>query len=238
MAIFCFMLIIYFVKISLFYRPCFYFSNIKPYQTKIIGLISLKKMFSFAKIVPMNFIRFLFSRSLIKQLILALLVILLVSFLTLKWLKYYTNHGTFVEVPSLLGLSLNDADKTLKSFELVAQVQDSSNYNPKYPSRAVIEQEPIAGSKVKETRKIYLILNPSDYKNVRLPDVIRSTLRETKPTLEVLGFKIGTHVYEDDIGKDEVLEMRYKGKKVNPGDLLKKTSVIDLVLGNGIRKLN
>ena len=195
-------------------------------------------MFSFAKIVPMNFIRFLFSRSLIKQLILALLVILLVSFLTLKWLKYYTNHGTFVEVPSLLGLSLNDADKTLKSFELVAQVQDSSNYNPKYPSRAVIEQEPIAGSKVKETRKIYLILNPSDYKNVRLPDVIRSTLRETKPTLEVLGFKIGTLIYEDDLGKDEVLEMRYKGKKVNPGDLLKKTSEIDLVLGNGIRKLN
>jgi hypothetical protein len=40
------------------------------------------------------------------------------------------------------------------------------------------------------------------------------------------------------LGKDEVLEMRYKGKKVNPGDLLKKTSVIDLVLGNGIRKLN
>lgn len=195
-------------------------------------------MFSFAKIVPMNFIRFLFSRSLIKQLILALVAVLLVSFLTLKWLKYYTNHGTFVEVPSLLGLSLNDADKTLKSFELVAQVQDSSNYNPKYPSGAVIEQEPIAGSKVKETRKIYLILNPSDYKNIRIPDVIRSTLRQTKPTLEVLGFKIGTLIYEDDLGKDEVLEMRYKGKKVNPGDLLKKTSVIDLVLGNGIRKIN
>ena len=86
--------------------------------------------------------------------------------------------------------------------------------------------------------QIYLILNPSDYKNIRLPDVIRSTLRQTKPTLEVLGFKIGTLIYEDDLGKDEVLEMRYKGKKVNPGDLLKKTSVIDLVLGNGIRKIN
>ena len=118
-------------------------------------------MFSFAKIAPMNFIRFLFSRSFIKQLIWAIVAVVLVSFLTLKWLKYYTNHGAFVEVPSLLGLSLNDADKTLKSFELVAQVQDSSNYNPKYPSGAVIEQEPIAGSKVKESRKIYLILNPS-----------------------------------------------------------------------------
>ena len=186
----------------------------------------------------MNFIRFLFSRSLIKQLVLALVAVVLVSFLTLKCLKYYTNHGTFVEVPSLLGLSMDDADKTLKSFELVSQVQDSSNYNPKYPPGAVIEQEPIAGSKVKETRKIYLILNPSDYKNIRLPDVIRSTLRQTKPTLELLGFKIGNLIYEDDLGKDQVLEMRYIGKKVNPGDLLKKTSVIDLVLGNGIRKLN
>jgi beta-lactam-binding protein with PASTA domain len=195
-------------------------------------------MFSFAKIMPMNFIRFLFSRSFFKQLTLALVVVVALCFASLKWLKSYTQHGTFVEVPPLLGLSLNEADNTLKSFDLVTQVQDSSNYNPKYSPGAVIEQEPLAGSKVKENRKIYLITNPSDYKNVRVPDVIRSTLRQTKPTLQALGFTIGDLIYEDDLGKDEVLEMRYKGKRIVPGQMLKKTSAIDLVLGNGTPKLN
>ena len=200
--------------------------------------ISLKKMFSFAKIRPMNFLRFIFSKSLLRQIVLAIVACIIFSFLALKWLKSYTNHGTFVEVPNLVGLSLDDAETTLQNFDLRIQVQDSSNYNPKYPSGAVIEQEPLAGEKVKENRKIYLILNPSDYRKVIIPDVIRSTLRQTRPTLEALGFRIGKLIYVDDLGRDEVLELRFRGQKINAGDLIKKTSAIDLVLGNGNRKLN
>ncbi len=73
--------------------------------------------------------------------------------MALKWLKSYTNHGTFVEVPNLVGLSLDDAKTTLQNFDLRTQVQDSSNYNPKYPSGAVVEQEPLAGAQVKEKEK-------------------------------------------------------------------------------------
>jgi beta-lactam-binding protein with PASTA domain len=200
--------------------------------------ISLKKMFSFAKIRPMNFFRFIFSKSLLRQIVLAIVACIIFSFLALKWLKSYTNHGTFVEVPNLVGLSLDDAETTLQNFDLRTQVQDSSNYNPKYPSGAVIEQEPLAGEKVKENRKIYLILNPSDYRKVIIPDVIRSTLRQTRPTLEALGFRIGKLIYVDDLGRDEVLELRFRGQKINAGDMIKKTSAIDLVLGNGNRKLN
>jgi beta-lactam-binding protein with PASTA domain len=200
--------------------------------------ISLKKMFSFAKIRPMNFFRFIFSKSLLRQIVLAIVACIIFSFLALKWLKSYTNHGTFVEVPNLVGLSLDDAETTLQNFDLRTQVQDSSNYNPKYPSGAVVEQEPLAGAQVKENRKIYLILNPSDYRKVIIPDVIRSTLRQTRPTLEALGFRIGKLIYVDDLGRDEVLELRFRGQKINAGDMIKKTSAIDLVLGNGNRKLN
>ena len=199
---------------------------------------ALKKMFSFAKIRPMNFFRCLFSTSIIKQLYLAIVACIIFSFLALKWLKSYTNHGTFVEVPNLVGLSLDDAETTLQNFDLRTQVQDSSNYNPKYPSGAVIEQEPLAGEKVKENRKIYLILNPSDYRNVLVPNVIRSTLRQTRPTLEALGFRIGELIYVNDLGKDEVIELRFRGQKINPGELIRKTSTIDLVLGNGTRNTN
>ena len=54
--------------------------------------------------------------------------------------------------------------------------------------------------------------------------------------VEWLCFKIGEIIYEDDLGKNEVIEVRFKNKKILPSDLIRKTSVIDIVLGNG--KLN
>jgi hypothetical protein len=38
------------------------------------------------------------------------------------------------------------------------------------------------------------------------------------------------------MGENEVIEVRFKNKKILPADLIRKTSVIDIVLGNG--KLN
>ena len=184
----------------------------------------------------MNFIKFLFSKSFVKQLILAFIVLVVFGFLTLKWLKLYTNHGTFVTVPALTGKTYEAAQILINEHQLRSEVQDSSNYNPNYPKGAVIEQDPLAGSQVKEDRKIYLILNPSAYRTVAVPDVIRRTFRQAKPTLEALGFQIGSMLYEDDLGKDEVLEIRHNGQIIEAGTLLPKTSRIDLVLGNGIRK--
>lgn len=195
-------------------------------------------MFSFVKIVIMNFIRFLFSRSFLKQIIFSLIIVLLASIVTLKWLKSYTNHGSYVEVPNLLGLSANAADITLKKFDLVSKIQDSSNYSPKYASGAVIEQEPIFGSKVKNGRKIYLILNPSNYKKVLVPSVVRKTFRQAKPALEALGFRIGEIKYVDDLGKDVVVQLLHNNKVIKPGDLIRKASKIDIVVGNGNRNIN
>ena len=184
----------------------------------------------------MNFIKFLFSKSFIKQLIFAFVVLLVFGFLALKWLKLYTNHGSFVTVPALTGKTFESAQVLIRDLDLRSEVQDTSNYNPNYPKGAVIEQDPLAGSKVKEDRKIYLILNPSAYRMVAVPDVIRRTFRQAKPSLEAVGFQIGTTIYEDDLGKDEVLQIRHNGRVIEAGTLLPKTSKIDFVLGNGILK--
>ena len=99
----------------------------------------------------------------------------------------------------------------------------------------MIEQEPLAGTKVKEDRKIYITLNPSGYRKIVVPDLKERTFRQAKPTLEALGFRVGELTYIDNLGKDIVLKLKYKGKAINPGDKLAKTSKIDLVLGNGRR---
>ena len=54
--------------------------------------------------------------------------------------------------------------------------------------------------------------------------------------LKAVGFNIGKITYRNNIGKDMVLEIGYEGKRILPGSVLPKTSKIDLVLGNGIRK--
>jgi hypothetical protein len=46
-----------------------------------------------------------------------------------------------------------------------------------------------------------------------------------------MGFKIGKISYRPHIS-DNVLEMRYKGEKLEVGTPLQKTSVIDLIVGD------
>ena len=68
-----------------------------------------------------------------------------------------------------------------------------------------------------------------------MPDLNERTFRQAKPMLEALGFTIGEIEYVDYLGKDEVVRLKYEGRNLTPGDLLPKTSKIDLVLGNGNR---
>lgn len=183
----------------------------------------------------MSLIKFLTSKTFLKQIALALVAVVVICFIILKWLNVSTNHGEFETVPDLTGKSISVAKIELKENNLVMQIQDSANFNPDYPKFSVIEQEPPAGEKVKENRKIYITLNPSGYRKIQVPDLKEKTFRQAKPTLEALGFKVGKITYVNNIGKDLVLKMTHKGSSINEGDELAKTSVIDLVLGNGNR---
>jgi beta-lactam-binding protein with PASTA domain len=186
----------------------------------------------------MSLLKFLTSKIFLKQIGLAVVALIVLCFLLLQWLKVDTNHGEFIQVPELQGKTLNVAEITLKDNNLQLEIQDSANYNPNYPKYSVIEQYPLAGAQVKEDRKIYVTINPSGYRKVALPNIVRRTFRQAKPTLEALGFKVGNISYKDDIGKDEVLEMLYDGRVLKVGDTLPLTSKIDLVLGNGNRTSN
>ena len=92
---------------------------------------------------------------------------------------------------------------------------------------------PGPGQLVKKNRKIYVTLNPSGYKRISVPNVVQITRRNAEVKLISVGFSIGEITYENNIGKNMVLEVRYEGEPIEPGVLLHKTSKIDLVLGNG-----
>jgi len=183
----------------------------------------------------MIFLRFLLSKSFLKQLLLIGLTSVVLFFLVSYGLKRITNHNSYLSVPDLEGVPVSALSRIMEQENLRFEVIDSTRFVPDLPPLSVISHLPAAGSEVKENRKIYLTVNPSGYRKVTVPNLIQITKRNAESTLKSIGFQIGEYSYQDDIGKDMVLEIRYQGKKIAPGILLPKTSKIDLVLGNGKR---
>ncbi len=180
-----------------------------------------------------NFFNFLKSKTFFIQLGLALVLLVVLVFVTLSWLKDSTNHGEFVQVPDFAKLSVMEMRKTVEEAGLRYEVLDSANYNPDYPRFSIIEQNPAAGSKVKTNRKIYFTVNPSGYKKVTVPNIVQVTKRNASSMLKAVGLDVERVTYIDELGKDMVYYIKFKGKDIKAGDKLPKTSKIELVCGNG-----
>ncbi len=180
----------------------------------------------------MNFARFLGTKTFFKHFVLSILLVVALVFFYFFMLSWYTNHGEEIKVPNVVKLTEPQFQDVLDGVDLTYELSESSVFNPNYPPNGVLEQNPKPGSMVKQGRKIYLKLNPADFALVKVPNLVFKTKRKAIPTLEALGFKVGKFTYEANIAKDLVLELRYKGKIINAGDKLKRTSVIELVLGD------
>ncbi|WP_347174042.1 PASTA domain-containing protein [Polaribacter uvawellassae] len=181
----------------------------------------------------MSIIQFIKSKTFFKQVAIAVAGLFIIVFATQWWFGYTTNHNQKIEVPDLHKMELSEVDKKLQELNLTFIVLDSTRYNPEYPNKSVIEQEPEAGDFVKEKRKIYLTVNPSKYNDVTIPDLNGRTKRQAITHLLSIGFRIGEFSYVRDIGKDVVRGMKHKGSRLKPGEKLPKDSVIDLILGDG-----
>ncbi len=181
----------------------------------------------------MSFRSYLTSRVFMAQILAAMAIIALISFLFFHWITYTTHHGQEITVPDLSKLSVEQAEEKLDAVDLNYSILDTVDFRPDYPKLTIVEQEPKAGSKVKEGRKIYIKINASKYTMVAVPDLVEKTYRQAVPTLEAVGLAEGTITYKPYLGKDMVLEMRLNGKKLKAGDKVLKSSKIDLILGDG-----
>jgi beta-lactam-binding protein with PASTA domain len=181
----------------------------------------------------MSLRNYLTSRVFFAQMLLALGIFAALAYLFFHWITYTTHHGQEITVPDLSKLSAEQAEEKLNAIDLDYTILDTVDFRPEFPKLTVVEQEPKAGSKVKEGRKIYIKINASTYTMVSVPDLIEKTYRQAVPTLEAVGLLKGTITYKPYLGKDMVLEMRMNGKKLKAGDKVLKSSKIDLVLGDG-----
>lgn len=148
------------------------------------------------------------------------------------YLPNITNHGEFVEVPDLKGIKVDELDLFLKGHKLRYSVNDSA-YADSLPALSVLRQFPVAGSKVKENRVVFISLNRVSPPTLPMPDLTDGSLVNAKAVLKSNELKVGRIYYEPSPFKNLVREFRFHGLPIQAGTRLPKGSVIDLIVGDG-----
>lgn len=153
--------------------------------------------------------------------------IVLIAFFSLS---FYTRHGEGIPVPTVKGLSIDQAMSLLKDQGFGYQVD--SIYVPGKSPGTIVEQDPEAGTNVKAGRVIYLTMVTRLSPPVALPDLTDQNYMEAVATLQNYGLEVGDTTTKPDIA-NHILEVHFAGQIIKPGTKIPKGSKLDLVIGNG-----
>lgn len=177
--------------------------------------------------------KFLTSKPLWVNVVAGFVLLLLLLLLFLGSLAILTQHGKTMRIPSVTGMSLADAKKTLESQGFDVLVQDSMYNDTMRPSQ-VVKQFPEADNLVKVNRTIYLTINQSQAPVIQMPNLVSMTFLNAKTVLRQYGLKLGDTVFKPDYARNSVLDQEYNGSTIKPGTSIQQGSSITLVLGTGI----
>ena len=67
-----------------------------------------------------------------------------------------------------------------------------------------------------------------------MPDLTDNSLKQAQMILEGIGLNVGLLIYKPDLAQNVVLDWMCKGLHIEIGDIIKKGSTIDLILGDGL----
>lgn len=181
----------------------------------------------------MSLFKFLTSRTFFIQAFLALAIVVVFTFLIIQFLDFRTNHGQEIKVPDLTKMKLEIAEEKLNELDLQVFLLDTVEFNDDFPPFTILEQDPKAGSFVKDGRKIYVKLNAGEFTDISIPEFKDKTFRQISSTIKSLTLKEGKITYKPHIAKDVVLQIYQDGRRLRAGDKVKKNSILDFVLGDG-----
>ncbi|MCU0473529.1 MAG: PASTA domain-containing protein [Bacteroidales bacterium] len=181
----------------------------------------------------MSLKEFIFSKTFMKHLGLAVIITVGVIMILLLWLNIYSRHGQSRKVPDFFGLTMEQTAALAKKSKMKYLIIDSV-YTSLVPRGCVAEQNPRPGFKVKKWRSIALTINAFRPEMVAMPNLVDLPLRQAKALIESSGLEMGNKTYKSDLSIDVVLNQLHKGKDIAENDSIQKGSIIDLVLGKGL----
>lgn len=175
-----------------------------------------------------------FRKYLVKQILInaiaMLLAVVLLVLVALWGLNIYTNHGAYVKVPAIKGMSVEEAEVLLLQNNLKYEIVDSLYVGAKPGS--IIEVIPEEHSKIKKD-KVFLKIQAEGQKMVAIPELVNYSERQAVSILKSLGFKSIHIEITSSIYKNLVLDVLNRGVSVKPLEKVAINTPITLLVGGG-----
>lgn len=178
----------------------------------------------------MHLKEFLLSKIFRKHLAAALVLTIVLLWLTMLILSFYTHRGESLAIPDFTGMTINEARQVAKKMNLRFELEDSV-FKVNKKAGTILMQKPSAGHKIKSGRMIYLTLVSSVPGQEEVPKLTDISLRQARVLLESKGFAVGRVEFIPSEFNDLVLDQKSKGVTVLPGSRLDNGATIDLVVG-------
>lgn len=169
---------------------------------------------------------FIFNLAVILLLVAVLYVVFFVS------LGWATRHGQEIKLPNVTNRDVKIATTILENMDF--DVYYDSAYDPKQKPLMVLAQMPEVNAVVKEGRTVLLTINKMEAPLTSMPNLLNLSLRSAEMVIRSNKLKLGDTTYRPDIAKGAVLEQRYRGQTVKPGEMIPQGSYISLVIGDGL----
>ena len=147
-------------------------------------------------------------------------------------LKWITHHGSSKSIPDVMGKQYDDARKQLRGLGFEVEIQDSIYIDTVGPL-VVLKQFPEADANVKVNRTVFLTISRAVPPPVEMPNLVGYSFRSAEMILKNMGLRVGDTTFRPDFAKLSILE-----QSVQPGTKLHMGSYINLVLGDGLGKMD
>lgn len=166
----------------------------------------------------------------VRNLIRAALLVGVLIVGAIVFLNVITKHNQELTVPDFSNLTVEEAEALAAQSNMRVEVTDSV-FVKRMKKGAVYRQNPRAGSKVKDGRRIILTINALNAKKVTMPNLIGYSMRQAMAELQSRGLVLGKLIYVEDMATNNVLRQLRGNREIEPGVLIESESVIDLVVG-------
>jgi beta-lactam-binding protein with PASTA domain len=177
----------------------------------------------------MSFKSFLKSKSFFINLGLIVASFFLILLLVFVSLKIYTRHGKEYIVPDISGKLMQEVEQMKEMAPFNVVIIDSI-YQEETPSGTILSQEPVANSKAKRGRKIYLTIASFSGDEVEMPSCIDMSLKLAVQTITDIGLRIGNINFVQGDIPNIVVAQQKNGKPIRQHTKVTRGEVIDLVV--------
>ena len=176
---------------------------------------------------------FLSKHPIIANLIYMILVLIVILWVVLIFLRFWTRHGETAIVPDVKHMSYSEARAVLSANKLTIEISDSI-YDRSLKPGTIVESWPKAGAVVKDGRPVYVTVTAFSAKQVSLSMPLTNvSQRQAVSYLRGLGINDIRIISVPSLYPDLVISARYGDTPITVGSVIPITSTVTLEVGSG-----